>query len=57
LGSNHFRDSEYPAELKSIAIDINSFPKGKKYKWLRAQEFSKGQMKIFEGKIEPNDIK
>lgn len=58
-----YSDPNFKPCMDSICDNINAFPASKKklfesIEWKRAGEiFDSSKMKIFQGKIEPNDIK
>lgn len=59
LGSGQkFTDPEFPPDIGSLTKDISTFTKAKEYAWARITEIlEKDSLKIFQGSIEPNDIK
>ncbi|KRX05712.1 hypothetical protein PPERSA_09852 [Pseudocohnilembus persalinus] len=58
MAGQKFTDEEFPPTQKSLTKDLAYMPKAANYQWTRAQEiYPDKQVKIFQGKIEPNDIK
>ncbi|KRX05713.1 hypothetical protein PPERSA_09853 [Pseudocohnilembus persalinus] len=58
ISGQNFTDDEFPPNQKSLTRDLSYMPEAQQYKWTRAQEiYPDKQVKIFQGKIEPNDIK
>ena len=56
LGKNKFADNEFQPSLSSLTSNVKKFQKAKNIVWKSASELF-DHVKIFEGKVEPGDIK
>jgi calpain-15 len=56
LGKSRYVDSSFPATISSLTDNVKRFSKAKTIKWKSASEIFE-ECKVFEGKVEPGDIK